>query len=116
MKGWVIRWTWIGDYAAVETPDVMVLSARKSAEEVMRLVEFLYAVQSYSLAEQLDMARYNKPTPNPYPAEFVGRWQGAISCGHNPSLEAFVAENIRLEVDGSGTETITYDRVKPPSR
>jgi len=115
MKGWVIQWRWIGDHAAFEVPEVTVLSARCSPEKVKRLVETLYAVRSYSLAEKLGMARYNHPMRNPYPAEFAGKWAGAITCGHNPFLEAFVAENIRLEADSRGREKLAYDRVKPPS-
>ena len=113
MKAWIIRWNWVGDHAAVDRPTVAVLSARTSAETVKKYVEFLYTTQQ-RLRDQLDQAHYNKTKPNPYPAEFVGNWRGAVTCGHNPFLEAFLAEDVRLVVEGDGAENLSYMRVKVP--
>jgi hypothetical protein len=114
MKAWIIKWSWIGDHAAVDRPNIAVLSARTSAETVRRYVEFLYTSQQ-SLRDQLDQARYNKPKPNPYPAQFVGNWQGAITCGHNPFLEAFLAEDVCLVMGDDGSEHLSFNRPRVPS-
>ena len=113
MKAWIIRWSWIGDHAAVAQPIVAVLSARTSPDTVKKHVEFLYATRQ-SLSDQIDMARYDKPRENPYPAEFVGNWSGAVTCGHNPFLEAFLADDVRVIKAADGTEELAYDRRKPP--
>ncbi|MDK3075482.1 hypothetical protein QO034_20615 [Sedimentitalea sp. JM2-8] len=113
MKAWVIRWSWIGDHAAVAQPIVAVLSARTSPDAVKKQIELLYLAQQ-SLRDQMEMARYNKPRENPYPAEFVGRWPGAITCGHNPYLEAFLADDVEIIQAADGTEELTYKRRQPP--
>lgn len=113
MKAWIIKWSWIGDHAAVEKPLVAVLSARTSADTVKKHVELLYAAQQ-SLGDQIDMARYNKPKENPYPAEFSGNWAGAITCGHNPFLEAFLADDVHIIQTADGAEDLSYTRPKPP--
>ena len=113
MKAWIVRWNWIGDHAAVEQPVVAILSARMSPDTVKHHVEFLYATHQ-SLSDQIAMARYNKPLANPYPAEFAGRWSGAITCGHNPYLEAFSADDVNVVVAPEGREELSYSRRKPP--
>ena len=60
------------------------------------------------------MARYNRPRKNPYPAEFAGKWTGAITCGHNPYLEAFLADDVRLIQTADGSEELGYKRREPP--
>ena len=113
MKAWIIKWSWIGDHAAVDRSLVAVLSARTSPETVRKHVELLHAAQQ-SLGDQIEMARYNKPRPNPYPAKFAGNWNGAVTCGHNPFLEAFLAEDIEITQSADGTEDVSYNRPKPP--
>ncbi|MGR3802030.1 MAG: hypothetical protein ACU0AY_01040 [Marinibacterium profundimaris] len=114
MKAWIIKWDWIGDHAAVKQPIVAILSARKSPETVRNYVELLYGSQQ-SLHDQRDIARYNKPRTNPYPAEFAGNWAGAITCGHNPFLEAFLADDVKVLKAADGTEDVVYVRRKLPA-
>ena len=109
MKAWIIKWSWIGDHANVNHPHVGIWSARTSAGKIREYVED--KTQKYQLHEQLDQARYNKPQKNPYPAEFVGSWEGNIACGHNPYLEAFLAEDISLAIDTAGEEVLSYERI-----
>jgi hypothetical protein len=113
MKAWIIRWNWIGDHAAVAQPIVAVLRARMSAEAIRKHVELLYAAEQ-SLGDQIEMARYNKPRGNPYPATFAGTPDSAITCGHNPYLEAFIADDIRVTVAADGTEELVYTRLTSP--
>ncbi|WP_170340909.1 hypothetical protein [Ruegeria arenilitoris] len=111
MKAWKIKWSWVGSHAAVKQPHVGILSARTSAAKVREYVEVLYQVQKYNLCEQLDQARYNKPMLNPYPAAIVGSWEGSITCGHNLFLEAFLAQEITVEIDEAGQEVLSYKRI-----
>ena len=101
MKAWIVKWSWVGDHVAVEHPVVAVLSARLSPNSVRRIVELHYLIASSTLAEHLAFARYNNPAPMPYPAEFERIegvvWEGGvITCGHNPFLEAFKADNVKI--------------------
>jgi hypothetical protein len=111
MKAWIIKWNWLGDHATVDHPDVAILSARTSARKVREYVEVIYKTREYRLHEQLDQARYNKPQQNLYPAEFSGKWEGNIVCGHNPYLEAFLAEGINVGTDDEGNELLSYERI-----
>lgn len=101
MKAWVIKWSWIGDHAAVEQPVITVLSARTPADEVRRFVERYYTTQTGSISEMLDMARYSKPAKPAYPAEFTKisgiKWEDQIVCGYNPFIEAFKASDISYD-------------------
>ena len=104
MKAWIIRWTWFGDHAAVKKPLINVLSARTGSEDVRKYVERYYASSEYSAAEQLEAAKYNKPSEPLYPAEYVTfdgvPFTGHITCGHNPFVEAFLASVIGTTDDG----------------
>lgn len=110
MKAWIIKWGWIGDHAAVSRPLVNVLSARTSPDEVCKYVERCYASQYYSVPEQLALARYNKPAKPPYTAQFDGidgfAYPGSITCGHNPFIEAFLADGVATSDTGLG---VTWD-------
>ncbi|HYM46072.1 MAG TPA: hypothetical protein VES65_07935 [Solirubrobacteraceae bacterium] len=98
-KAWLVRWEWAGDRAAVEEPVAAILSPRLGGEQVRRAVEMLYASASYSPDEMLRAAQQHGSF-NPYPAEFATvsvkvngqtarvRWEGEITCGHNPWLTA----------------------------
>ena len=111
MKAWVIKWNWIGDHAEVDQPILAILSARTSASKIREYVEILYKTKNYVLREQLKQARYNNPQPNPYPAAFDGNWAGSITCGHNPYLEAFLAEDIVANSDDENKEELSYQRI-----
>ena len=98
MKAWIIKWNWIGDHAAVEKPLVNILSARTQEEDIRKYVERVYASHYYNVSEQLAFARYNKPDKPPYPAYFETidgmAYPRHIICGHNPFVEAFLADGI----------------------
>lgn len=111
MKAWIIKWAWIGDHAIVEDPVIGILSARLSPKEVLKYVERCYASQHYSISEQITHARYNKPSPPPYPAQYDSiegvAYSGYISCGHNPFIEAFVADGIGTD---ENTGSLVWDQ------
>ena len=117
MKAWLITWKWAGDHAAEDDPVVAVLSARTSAKDVRKYVERLYVEKTASLAEKLSYARYNQPQELPYPAEFgqVGglRYQGEITCGHNPWLHARLVDDLRIEADANGNDVPRWTEIRP---
>mgnify|MGYP003676154138 CR=1 FL=1 len=104
MKAWIIRWTWSGDHAAVESPLINILSARTGSEEVRKYVERYYASAEYSVADQMDAAKYNKPSEPLYPAQYITidgiPYTAHITCGHNPFIEAFLAPGVELADSG----------------
>jgi hypothetical protein len=56
-KAWLVRWEWAGNHAAVEQPVAAILSPRLGGEQVLRAVEMLYAVLSYTPDEMLGAAQ-----------------------------------------------------------
>lgn len=111
MKAWLIKWEWMGDHARMENPVVGIFSARKSVEEIKKFVEMFYATQSYSLHEMANMAKYNKPSDNPYPSEFVDRKyiRNIIHCGHNPFL---TARTVEVDQDSLEQDTLKWEKIK----
>ena len=105
MRAWLIKWCWQGDYAAVEDPIVAVLSARRSPEQVRKLVEQQYIEKTASLAEKLAYARYNQPQCPPYPAQVE---DGRIHCGHNPWMEAALVDDLKVIAGADGDEVLQW--------
>jgi hypothetical protein len=111
-KAWLVRWEWAGNHAAIKQPIAAILSPRLGGEQIRRAVEMLYASASYTPDEMLRAAQQHGSF-NSYPAEFATvsvrvngqtarvRWQGEITCGHNPWLAARKARIWPLR-DGSG--------------
>lgn len=93
-EGWVVFWDWANEAAALRDHFVFVLPATTSVEEVMRFVEAIAAIHSYTADEILTMASSDW---NPYRAELSAN--DRITCGHNPWLEAKRVRNIRVETD-----------------
>ncbi len=116
MKGWIVRWQYAGDHVREKAGVITVLSARKEPSQVKAFIENCYAVETYSLSEKLGLARYNKPSENPYPAQYASWWPGHMTCGHNPFIEALMADNIRLVSIADGEETLEFNILKPPPR
>ena len=87
-----------------------VLSFRLAGRRVAEVMELLYASARYTLSERLEMPL--RPSRNPYRAR-LGQlhgdpWEGHITCGHNPFLEARLVESLRVEVDADGEERLTW--------
>ena len=122
MKAWIIIWNWVGEHAKHEKPLVNILSARNHPKAVLQYVDFYYTSETSSVQEKIDQAKYNKPSLSPYQADFERidgvEFQGLITCGHNPYLEAFVADNIRAADTPYGItwETTSLDRARRVAR
>ena len=74
MRAWLIKWSSVGDHAAVEHPIVTVLSARTGAQEIRKYVERRYIEETASFQEMLSYAKYNKPTNLAYPVNAHDRY------------------------------------------
>jgi hypothetical protein len=72
MKGWIVRWQYARDHVREKADAITVLSARKEPSQVKASIENFYAVETYSLSKKFGLARYNKPSGNPYPAQYAG--------------------------------------------
>ena len=105
MKAWLVRWSWIGDHAAVANPIVTILSARTGFRDVQKYVERRYIEASASLDEKLSYALYNNPQQPAYPAQLE---QGRVHCGDNPFLEARVVDELRVVEDADGNEVLNW--------
>jgi hypothetical protein len=90
-RAWLV--TWVGSNTHKQPP-LAILDYRLSPSSVLGIVELLYAVNRYTLEEQL---RYVKSArDNPYPAS--KSQFGRIICGHNPFL--FAREVTELHMGG----------------
>ena len=110
MRAWLIKWSSVGDHAAVEHPIVTVLSARTGAQEIRKYVERRYIEETASFQEMLSYAKYNKPHEPPYPAQLT---RGRIQCGHNPWLEANLVNDLRIEVAADGEDALKWEEPAP---
>lgn len=110
---WLISWEWIGDHARVDQPVVAILNSRRSGEHVRQFVEQFYCSTKFGIEEKVRVARDAKA--NPYPAKFVQMegtpFHGVITCGHNPFLLARLVRNVRVFVDGEGTERLEFEKI-----
>jgi len=111
MVAWLVTWDWIGDHARVEQPIVTFLNYRRTPEQVREIVELLYMNSKYSFSERLAYTKRKKD--NPYPG-VIERWM--ITCGHNPSLHARLVNDLKIEVDSDGKETVTWNEQPRPKK
>jgi hypothetical protein len=118
ISAWLVTWEHTGEHAKPH-PDTVaaILSPRLSARRVLETVELLYANESYDPSERIAIAKTRRE--NPYPARFGVfhgvPWQGEITCGHNPWLEAHLVTNLRAETDAAGREEFAWDERPKPS-
>jgi hypothetical protein len=111
MKAWLVTWEWSGDHAKANDPFLAIIDPRKSSKNILQLVEFLYAMNTFSISEQIQYA--NARRFNPYPAEFSRidgiKWDGHIYCGANPWLFARKVSNLREVKAGEGRNRLLWD-------
>ena len=106
MGFWLVTWEWDGDHAARDNNIAAILNWRLSEEKVRQLVELIYANEQFTLSERLSYAKNKHNTP--YPAQFNGMYSGQIVCGGNPFLYARLADDIKVDRDLDGIETLTW--------
>jgi hypothetical protein len=116
ISAWLITWESMGNH--VETPNkiAVILDPRMKPDRVKTIIELLYVNEEYSLSDRISYAKSKRN--NPYPAEYdaIGgvKWQGRITCGHNPWLEARLVDNLKVRLDDNGEEQIIWVDRKPP--
>lgn len=95
ITAWLVTW----DSAAEEDSKqriAAILNPHWSARRVRELVEIIYVNSCYSISERIGYAKNR--SFNPYPAQFSGfsgiKWEGQITCGHNPWLFARMVDNL----------------------
>ena len=113
VAAWLILWEWIGDHAAVESPIVDIVSARKGDKYIKDYLQRLHDVKCLSLEERAATARFRNPHAPPYEPKLVFPvgYRGEYHCGHNPYLVARRVKNLVVGHDpATGEETVTFDR------
>lgn len=100
-RKWLIYWDWANDASAVVDQVVGILDPRYGEDRIKLLVSFIYKQAHLTLEEMASAKR------NDYQAE--RHYDGRITCGRNPELNAEIAEILRVARDPeTGFETITW--------
>jgi hypothetical protein len=102
MAPWLVTWEASKTELLPPKRVAAVLHGRTSPDQVLQVVDALYAAQQYTEAE---LIAFRTQVRNPYPAEFVQmngvRFRGRITCGHNPYLLARLVDNLRVTAGGA---------------
>lgn len=105
-SAWVITWEWMSDSAALADKIAGILNYRTSRKRVIDYVEHLYALHTANMEELGAYAKNRKNNIWRVSVDFNGR----ITCGRHPSLQAEYVKNIEISTDAvSGLETITWE-------
>jgi hypothetical protein len=113
IAAWLVTWEALGPRAEAEIKDPVaaVLDPRLPGRRVTEIMELLYANAFYDLDERLDLVR--RKHGNPYPAQFDvidgAMWEGHITCGAHPFLEARRVDGLRVERDGGGQQRLVLE-------
>ena len=114
-KAWLVTWEHMGDHAQPERKIAAVFKPQLSGRRVRELVEFLYASLEYQPFEQLEIVCGLRS--NPYPATFGTlqgvRWEGEVTCGHNPYLCGRLVDELVIPPDG---EPSWKERPRPEAK
>jgi hypothetical protein len=107
---WLIFWNSVLP-AGVEAHRevVTIMDSRKSVDRIREFVEQTYMATQYTLREKMLYA--TRPKHNPYPATVHADFRArltAVTCGHNPWLEARFVRGLRLERAPDGHEILTW--------
>ena len=113
---WLITWEWIGNHAKVENNIAAILNYRLGEDTVREIMERIYINNYTSLRERVAYAK-NKRN-HPYPAQSTKvdgvPWSGRMYCGRNPYLYARLVNDLHVDVDKNGEETLVWkERPKP---
>ncbi|HYP20355.1 MAG TPA: hypothetical protein VEY08_09790 [Chloroflexia bacterium] len=115
MKAWLVTWEGTEESKREEKRIAAILSPRLSADRVRRIVEMLYANTEFSLGERVS---YAAGKFNPFPARYVSMrgipFEGKITCGHNPYLDARKVANLTVTTDELGNEHLSWDELPLP--
>lgn len=116
-RAWVISWK---NATTGEDTFVSILSSRYSGSRIKKLVEQVYADQTYTWEDRVrfaqgrryesDRARFFSFRP---PPEGPGSsYAGMIECGHNPFLYARLVTDVVVKSTPDGDEEITWKEPK----
>jgi hypothetical protein len=96
-----------------------IFSPRLGGTRVREFVELIYLTSGYfTLSEQLSMA-WPRHGRIPYAARFGqtkdgAPWGGEVLCGDDPYLRARLVDDLKVERDADGKETVVWkDRPRP---
>jgi hypothetical protein len=119
VRAWVVTRHWIADYPKWEV--AAVFSPRLGGVRVREFVELLYVTRELTLAEQTSMM-WSRCGQAPYPAKFGQTKEGdpsecEILCGDDPYLHARMVDDLKVERDANGNESVHWkERPRGSSR
>src|SRR5690606_36421892 len=102
MKAWLVTWDKASEYVTVDDSIVSILHSRLSPRRVGDFIEQLYADFTYTPSEKL--ARLRNKKLNLYQAQISDG--GIVICGDNPFLYARIVQNLRVDTDLNGNQTL----------
>lgn len=116
-RAWVISWR---SSSEGEGDVVSILSWRYSGRYIRKIVEQLYADQTYTWEDRVRFTQGKRDglecakfiAFEPRPAGPGGWYEGMIECGHNPHLYARVVTNVSVSSLPDGTENISWKEPK----
>lgn len=110
-QAWLITWEWAGGHAEVKNRVAAIVSGRVSQSYIEKLVEQIWAARELAWFEQLSYAKTRSRIA--YRAESRQLFEGQVTCGHNPWLEANRVYNLQAYLDESGREHLIWKYWKP---
>ncbi len=118
-KAWLVTWEYMFTKEENQSKTIVnIFDSRLSAEKIRDFIENFYISTQYSSLEKATFASRRKN--NPYPAEFFRyngiKWQGRITCGHNPHLYARLVKNLTVVINKAGQEIVSWDEVPLPQK
>jgi hypothetical protein len=88
--------------AKVDNKVIAIISGRKSQSYIKEIVELLWSSRQLAWFEQISYAKNHNNIP--YHAEGRPRFEGQVSCGHNPWIEAHRIHDVEAYIDEDGKE------------
>lgn len=110
VSAWLILWNSSNEAKIPKDKVAAILSPKLAGRYVATIMQLLYANAAYNYAERINFATRKW---NPYPAQFNG-WEGEITCGHNPYLEAFLVDDLKTITDKNAQEEIIFKKRPKP--
>lgn len=107
---WLVFWNSVTPAGSESRREIVtILDSRKSVDRIREFVEQTYMATQYTLREKMLYA--TRPRHNPYPATVhvdLRERSTAVTCGHNPWLEARFVRELRLERAADGQEILSW--------
>ncbi len=110
MSAWLITWESVGDWVKVENKIAAILNYRLSGKTAHEIVELLY-VNTLDLSTRVAYAKNKKNIYHHAESHTLGN---RITCGYQPCLYARLVDDLHVQVDENGEETLNWKERPTP--